>query len=304
MASTQIIHDSKYDYPETKVELRGQVAVVYMDRPAKLNAWTGVMNKALQDIFEKLDEDDRIKVVVVTGTGDRAYCAGADLSQGDFSSRGDKSRYQTPTLGAHRDGGGQFSIQAAKMRKPVIAAINGVAVGVGITSTLPMDIRITYKEAKIGFVFVRRGIVPEATSTYWLPRLVGYSRAVALMLTGRVYKASDPLLANLFTEVLDNQKDVLPRALELANEMASMNSSVSMAMVKGLLWHGTNTPEEQHLLDSKGMFALGNSIDGKEGVASFMQKRQVKFQGTVTKDMPVFYPWWTHPDASAPKSSL
>ncbi|TPX37772.1 hypothetical protein SeMB42_g06889 [Synchytrium endobioticum] len=288
--------EAQYQLPDTKVEIRGPVALIYMDRPAQLNAWTAAMNASLQEIFAKLDNDDRIKVLVITGSGNKAYCAGADLRQGDFSSKNEPSRYSGSNITDHRDGGGQFVLQAAKMRKPVIAAINGVAVGVGITSTLPMDIRITHKGAKIGFVFVRRGIVAEATSTYWLPRLVGYSRAAALMLTGKVYTADSPLLSALFYEVLDNQEDVVPRALELAQEMASLNSSVSMAITKGLLWHGANSPEEQHLLDSKGMFSLGNSIDGKEGVASFMQKRPVNFQGTVTKDMPSFYPWWAHYD--------
>ncbi|TPX31837.1 hypothetical protein SmJEL517_g04931 [Synchytrium microbalum] len=275
-----------YKFKSVYGEIEGAVLVIYLNRPQILNAWNLDLQEDLIKCVNQFDQDDSLKVAIVTGTG-RAFCAGADLSLGDFSS---KEHVVGRGLAEARDGGGQASLTIYRCRKPIIAAINGPAVGVGITHTLPMDIRIAYKDAKVGFVFVRRGVVPEAVSTYFLPRLVGHSKAVRLMMMGQVLPASHPLYSDLFTELTDTPEGALIRAKELAHEMASMNSSVSMAMVKALLWHGTETPEEQHLLDSKGMFSLGNSIDGKEGVASFMQKRQVKFQGTVTKDMPVFYP--------------
>ncbi|KAJ3417192.1 hypothetical protein HDV05_006398 [Chytridiales sp. JEL 0842] len=295
----------------TKVTLEGKVAVVTLNRPKAMNTFNADMNLETIEIFKMLDVDNRVRAIVVTGAGDH-FCAGADLTVGDFSSEGMFGPTDEPPalqLNNHRDGGGRSVLAIHNCRKPVIGAINGTAVGVGATITLGMDIRIACKQARIGFVFVRRGITPEACSGYFLPRLVGYSRAMELFLTGRVYPADSPALGNLFSTVYDTREEVLPAAMKLAHDIAENTSSISAAMTKALVWRGGDSAEAQHLIDSKSIFALGAGPDGKEGVKSFMEKRKPAFTGS-SNELPHFYPWWKAPSLETlpykvtPKSKL
>lgn len=187
-----------------------------------------------------------------------------------------------------------------RCRKPVIGAINGSAVGIGITMTLPMAIRVAHRSAKIGFVFTRRGLIMEACSSFFLPRLVGWSRASHLVTTGATYPADHRLLENLFSETLDRAEDVLPRALEIAQDIATNTSAVSWSVMRDLMWRGPPSAEQTHLLDSRILFDLFVSKDNKEGIASFMEKRPVNFTGTMQNDAPAAWPWWDYID-TAPK---
>lgn len=279
---------------QTRYEVQNGVATVTLDRPDKLNAFTDVMRKELVDIFEAADQDDSVRVVVVTGAG-RAFCAGADLSTGGNTFNNPERRGIARTS-EHRDGGGQVSLAIFRCRKPVIAAINGPAVGVGITMTLPMDIRVVAEDAKVGFVFARRGIVAEACSSWFLPRIVGISKATELCYTGRVFRASEEANSGLFNYVVKSD-EVLEKAMALAKEIADKCSAVSLALTKGLLWHGLSDsdPQTAHLNDSRCIFWAGQQADAYEGVQSFLEKRAAKFPMSPTKDMPDFYPWWVEP---------
>ncbi|KAI9682306.1 MAG: hypothetical protein M1817_000360 [Caeruleum heppii] len=260
-----------------------EVILLKLDRPAKYNAFTEVMMADLEHAFALFDVDDRVRVIVVTGEG-RMFCAGADLDVG--LKGGDE------TAEDHRDGGGRVALAIHRCRKPTIAAINGSAVGIGITMTLPMDIRIVSADAKIGFVFARRGIIMEACSSFFLPRLIGYSRALHLITTGATYPASSPLLSELFSEILPNAEAVLARALALAQETATNTSTVSTNLMRELIWRNPGSAEETHLLDSRLIYDLFSSRDKQEGIAAFLEKRAARFKGTVDHDSPAAYPWW------------
>ncbi|KAF4548683.1 Enoyl-CoA hydratase-like protein [Elsinoe fawcettii] len=264
------------------------IVILTLNRPEKYNAFTEpTMAEELEEAFTLFDLDDRVRCIVVTGSG-KMFCAGADLGRG-FSPKAKEGR-------DHRDGGGRVVLAIHRCRKPVIGALNGSAVGIGITMTLPMTIRIAYKDAKIGFVFARRGLIMEACSSFFLPRLIGHSRAMHLVTTGATYPASHRLLENLFSETLDKPDQVLPRALEIAEEVASNTSLVSTAVMKDLMYRGPSSAEQTHLLDSKIIFDLFTSKDNKEGVQSFLEKRAVKFTGTMESDAPQAWPWWDYVD--------
>ncbi|TPX73053.1 hypothetical protein CcCBS67573_g05680 [Chytriomyces confervae] len=276
------------------------VALLTLNRPKQFNAFNRQMALDLISAFHKFNTDDAVKVVVVTGNGP-FFCSGADFREGDFSS----SEKTNAQFHNHRDGGGQVALAIHNCTKPTIAAINGAAVGVGITMTLPMSIRYAYKDAKIGFVFSKRGICMEACSSYFLPRLIGHSRALELALTGRLLKAGDKTLDLLFSRVLDNKEDVLKEAMATAREIATQCSVVAGAVSRALIWRNSgDTPEAAHLLDSKGIMWLGNSNDSKEGVTSFLEKRAAVFKDTVSEHMPPNYPWWMAPDVSVRDSKL
>ena len=279
---------------QTTYELQEGVALIRLNRPEQLNAFTPVMRNELIALFQETDGDDAVRAIVITGQG-RAFCAGADLSAGGSSFE----KAQTPgqaAIGRHRDGGGQVALAIFNCRKPVIAAINGPAVGVGITMTLPMDIRIAAEDAKIGFVFTRRGVVPEACSSWFLPRIVGITKAAELVLTGRVFRAEEESHSGLFNYVLPREQ-VLPKALAIAREIADHTSAVSVTLSKALLWHGLaeNDPQSAHLIDSRCFFWASRQKDVYEGVQSFLEKRPPRFPGSPTKDLPDFYPWWKEP---------
>jgi enoyl-CoA hydratase/carnithine racemase len=278
------------DTHDIRYEVQDRVATVTLNRPDKLNAFTRRMRDELISAFAAADADDGVRVVIVTGAG-RAFCAGADLSGG--ASTFDHAKREAANLEDHRDGGGRVSLALYALRKPVIAAINGPAVGVGVTMTLPMDIRIASSAARFGFVFARRGIVPEACSSWFLPKVVGVSRAAEWLYTGRVFGADEALAGSLVSRVVA-PGELMPAAMALAHEIADNTSAVAVALARQMLWRmaGADHPMEAHKVDSRGIVAMGASPDVREGVAAFIEKRPARFGMKPSTDMPSFYPWW------------
>jgi enoyl-CoA hydratase/carnithine racemase len=275
-------------YQQIVYEAADGILTITLDRADRLNAFTTTMGDELRDAFDRADADDDVRAVVVTGRG-RGFCAGADLESG-----GATFDYGTEPDGrVRRDGGGLVTLRIFESLKPVIAAINGPAVGVGITMTLPMDIRLASTEARMGFVFARRGLVPEACSSWFLPRLVGISRAAEWVYSGRVFPAAEALEAGLVRSV-HPPGELLAAARALALEMAEHSSAVSVAVSRQLLWRmlGADHPMEAHKIDSRAIQALGRSGDAREGVQSFLEKRPPAFAGRVSTDLPYFFPWW------------
>ncbi len=271
------------DFEEIRYEVAEGVVTITLDRPDRLNAFTPTMRDELIEAFDRADADDDVRAVIVTGEG-RAFCAGADLEAGasTFDWRERQEGDEVP-----RDGGGQVTLRIFDMKKPVIAAINGPAVGVGITMTLPMDVRIAAEGAKIGFVFTRRGIVPEACSSWFLPRLVGISQAMEWTASGRIFLAEEGHAAGLFRDVQPAEQ-VLAAAHELATEIVDNTAPVSVALTRRLLWTmlGAAHPIEAHQADSRAMFARGQSDDAREGVTSFLEKRPAQFTDRVSEGLP------------------
>jgi len=279
-------------FEQIRYDATDGVATVTLNRPEKLNAVTSVLLRELISAFDDADGDDAVRAVIVTGAG-RAFCAGADLSAGTRTF--DRSTRERPEAGGeHRDGGGLVTLRIYDMKKPVIAAINGPAVGFGVTMTLPMDIRIASSSARMGFVFSRRGVVPEACSTWFLPRLVGMERAAEWMYTGRVFGAEEAQAGGLVSRVVPPEA-LLPTAWALAREIADNTSAISVALARQMMWKllGADHPMEGHRLDSRGMDWTGRSADAHEGVASFLEKRPPRFSLRPSRDMPPFYPWWS-----------
>ncbi|KAF2435438.1 enoyl-CoA hydratase/isomeras-like protein [Tothia fuscella] len=269
-------------YPESS-PTPTPIIILTLYRPGRHNAFTYTMTEELEQAFAMFDVDERVKCIIVTGHG-KIFCAGADLSS-SFQKTGEK-------INEHRDGGGRVSMAIYNCRKPTIAAMNGAAVGVGITMCLPMAIRLAPANAKIGFVFARRGLVMEAASSFFLPKLVGLSQAMHLITTGSTYPASHKLLSGIFSETLPTAEEVLPRAIELATEFVENCSGVSWALMKDMMWRNPGTAEEAHLLDSRIIYDLFSTPDNKEGVKSFLEKRKVNFVGDIERDAPAAYPWW------------
>jgi enoyl-CoA hydratase/carnithine racemase len=286
------------NFTELRYEVTDGVATVTLDRPRALNALTATMLRELTEAIDGADADDAVRVVIVTGAG-RAFCAGADLSAGGRTFDG-AARGRPVRPDEHRDGGGTFALRVFNSRKPVIAAINGPAVGFGVTMTLPMDVRIASSTARIGFVFTRRGVVPEACSTWFLPRLVGISQAAEWVYTGRVFDAEEARRGGLVSRVVEPEA-LLPTARELALEIARNTSAVSVALARQMLWRmlGAAHPMEAHRIDSEAMFYTGRSADAYEGVSAFLEKRPARFALRPSADMPPFYPWWTEPPFTA-----
>ena len=263
------------------------------------------MQQQISEFYNIIEHDVRVKVVVIMGSGDKAFCAGADLEIGFL---GGASKAGTKTSGNskverdvdHRDGGGKASLSIYQCSKPTIAAINGAAVGVGITMTLPCAIRIAYSKAKIGFVFAQRGIIMEAVSSFFLPKLIGTSRALHLTTTGSVYQASDPLFGHLFSETCATPDATVNRALELADQIAKNTSTVSTKLMRDLMYRGPPTAEETHLLDSRVIYGLFGGADNTEGVKSFFEKRPPNFTGQFPENAPPAWPWWANVDTREP----
>jgi enoyl-CoA hydratase/carnithine racemase len=282
-------------------EVSEQILTITLNRPDKLNAFNAAMMRELIAAFDAADRDDDVKAIVVTGAG-RAFCAGADLSSGANTFDRDAQRgpvkrladgrvdYSDPNV---RDGGGQVTLRIFKCLKPVIAAVNGPAVGIGATMQLPMDIRIASDNARFGFVFSQRGIVPEAASSWFLPRLVGMSQALEWCFTGRVFDAQDALAGRLVSRVVPPD-DLLPTARALAREIATKTAPVSVALIRQMMWRlsAADDPMEAHKVDSRGIYSRGRSSDVKEGVTAFLEKRPAQFKDKVSSDMPDYFPWW------------
>jgi len=275
------------------------IATITLNRPDKMNAFTVKMRDELVSLFDETDSDDAVRAVIITGAG-RAFCAGADLSSGgktfDYASRGDAAREALRVGDVYRDGGGVTTLRIFKSLKPVIGAINGAAVGIGVTMQLPMDIRLASTDARFGFVFARRGIVPEAASSWFLSRVVGMQTALEWCYTGRVFNAQEALERGLVRS-LHAPADLLPAARALAREIADNTAPVSVALTRQMLWRmaGADHPMQAHRIDSRAIQARGQSADAREGVSSFLEKRQPVYPDKVSRDMPAFFPWWDEP---------
>jgi enoyl-CoA hydratase/carnithine racemase len=283
------------EFETLRYEVDSRILTLTLNRPDRMNAFTGRMCQELIDAFDRADDDDDVKVVVVTGAG-KAFCAGADLEGGSETWGKHSEHLAKQQAEAERylgDGGGRVTRRIFDFDKPVIAAINGAAVGVGITMTLAMDIRLCVPNAKLGFVFAGRGILPEACSTWFLPRLVGVSKALEWCYSARVFKSEEGLQAGLIRSLHDPDA-LLPAARTLAREFIDNASAVSIAMVRQMTWRmlGAPHPMDAHEIDTAGIAALGKSNDAREGIAAFLEKRKPNFTDRVSKDMPSFYPWW------------
>ncbi len=283
------------EYTQIAYDVSDKIATITLDRPDKLNAFTGTMMYELIDAFDRVDADDDVRAVIVTGAG-RGFCAGADLSASGgetFSSGG--SDIQTDA-GVPRDGGGMVSLRIFDCKKPVIGAINGASVGVGVTMTLPMDFRLASEHAKFGFVFSRRGIVPEACSSYFLPRLVGISQATEWCYTGRVFGADEALAGGLVRSV-HPADELLPAARAIATEIAENTAPVSVALSRQMLWRmlGADHPMVAHRADSRGILSRGSSDDAREGVTSFLEKRHPEYPVKVSDGLPDIFPDYVEP---------
>src|SRR5215831_1504674 len=274
-------------------QVDGRVLTITLNRPDRMNACTAQMYEELIAAFDRADADDEVKAIIVTGAG-RAFCAGADLERGGdtWSARSELTDLskQERYIG---NGGGRVTRRIFDCHKPVIAAINGPAVGVGITMTLAMDIRLAVKGAKIGFVFAGRRIVPEACSSWFLPRIVGISKALEWCYSARVFRTEEGLEAGLLRS-LHEPDALIPAARALAQEFIDNASAVSIAMVRQTMWRmmGAPHPIDAHEVDTAGIAALGKSADAREGISAFLEKRKAEFPDRVSKNMPGFFPWW------------
>jgi enoyl-CoA hydratase/carnithine racemase len=286
---------SEVEFEQITSELSEGILTLTLNRPERLNAWTGRMGSELTEAFDRADADDDVRAVIVTGAG-RGFCAGADLAAGgetfDYRKRGE-------TGVVPRDNGGELTLRIFRSTKPVIAAINGPAVGVGATMTLPMDIRLASEEARIGFVFARRGIIPEACSSWFLPRVVGISRAMEWVTSGRVFSAHEAREGGLVRSVHPSG-ELLAAAHTLAAEIAENSAPVSVALARQLMWRmlGAEHPMVAHRADSRGMVVRGQSADAVEGVTAFLEKRPARFPDRVSDGLPQIMPWWEEPEFS------
>jgi enoyl-CoA hydratase/carnithine racemase len=283
------------EFEQITTQLADGVFTITLNRPDRLNAWTATMASELHAALDRADADDQVRAVIFTGAG-RAYCAGADLERGSetFTKRDHADADTVP-----RDNGGQLTLRIFECRKPVIAAIDGPAVGIGATMTLPMDVRLASETARIGFVFTRRGIVPEACSSWFLPRLVGISRAMEWVATGRVFDAQEAVHGGLVRSV-HPAGELLDAARALAREIADNTAPVSVALARMMMWRmlGAEHPMIAHRADSRGMYFRGRSADAAEGITSFLEKRPAEFPDRVSDGLPDIMPGWAAPDFS------
>jgi len=292
-------------YQTILYDVAGNILTITLNRPEKLNAFTREMMLEMIDAFDRADANDNIRAIIVTGSG-RGFCAGADLSAGGSTFDRTAQPGEPPSRATAkreadidwsdesiRDGGGLLTLRIFKSLKPVIAAVNGPAVGVGVTMQLAMDVRLASENARFGFVFARRGLVPEAASSWFLTRAVGISQALEWTLTGRVFPAQEALEGGLIKKIY-KPDELLPAARSLASEIADNTAPVSVAMTRQMLWRmlGADDPMEAHKIDSRAIRSRGASADAREGVTSFLEKRPAKFPGKVSADMPSFFPWW------------
>ncbi|PPQ64202.1 hypothetical protein CVT24_008620 [Panaeolus cyanescens] len=291
-------------YKELLVTLENGVLTVLINRAKQRNTFNGPTFLELVNVFELADLDDRVKAVILTAEHTAAaYCSGADIAGGWdllFTPEEEKEGEH-----AHRDSGGVLALTIYRCRKLTIAAVNGHAAGVGMTALqLPFDVRFAWSGAKLTFPFVRRGIVPEATSSYLLPRLLGQSRAMSLLLTGETITPDHPHISALYHQILPTREAVYPTAKAFAEELAANTSQVSIALAKGLVQHPGDSAEENHLNDSRSMRITGKSVDAAEGVKSFFERRPPRFAGKLSTDLPSWHPWWRPLDVKHRKTKL
>ena len=285
-------------FTQIRLGIAEGIATITLYRPEKMNAFTRTMMAEFIEALDVTDADDSVRAVIVTGEGERAFCAGADLTpEGGGHVFSDPEQVEDLSDPKVRDGGGQLTLRLFQSKKPLIGACNGVAVGVGATMQLPFDIRLASDTARFGFVFARRGIVPEAASSWFLPRLVGMQTAMEWCMTGRVFNAAEARDRGLVRSV-HPQGELMAQAHSLAREIAQNTSAVSVAMTRAMLWRlGTGGhPMDAHRIDSRAIYRLSRSADAKEGIASFLETRAPAYPDTVSRDMPDFYPWWDEPD--------
>jgi enoyl-CoA hydratase/carnithine racemase len=281
-------------YSQIIVTKADGIATITLNRPDKMNAYTRTMGEEIMAAMDDIDADDTVRAVILTGSGERAFCAGADLTpEGGghvFSDPTEVADLSDPRV---RDGGGLLTLRLFESKKPLISACNGVAVGVGATMQLAMDIRLASTTARYGFVFARRGIVPEAASSWFLPRIVGISQALEWCYTGRIFDAEEARAGGLVRSV-HAPEDLLHAARSLASEIAENTSAISVAMTRAMMWRlaSADHPMEAHKIDSRAIYRLSRGADAKEGIASFLEKRRAMYPGKVSADMPDFYPWW------------
>lgn len=289
-------------FDEIKLEKEDGIATLTLYRPDNMNAFTGKMMQEMIKAFDITDADDDVKVVIVTGHGERAFCAGADLSSGaktfDYDARAnDGEAGRSEKVDIQRDGGGRVTLRIFESLKPVIGAINGAAVGIGVTMQLPMDIRIASDNARFGFVFNRRGINPEAASSWFLPRLVGISKALEWCYSGRVFPAQEALEGGLIRSI-HPQAELMDAARAIGMEIAENTAAVSTTLTRHLMWRmlGASHPMEAHIVDSVAIYERGRSADAREGVMSFLEKRKPTYPVKVSEGLPSFWPWWDDPE--------
>lgn len=279
-----------------RLEIDDGIATIVLNRPEKLNAMTFEMGIELMEAFDATDGNDEVRAVIVTGAGNRAFCAGADIS-GSGNAFDSASRTDQPgkplVNGAYVDTGGRVALRIFDSLKPVIAAVNGAAVGFGASILLPMDIRLAADSARFGFAFARRGIVPESASSWFLPRIVGISTALEWCYSGRTFGAEEACDRRL-VQSLHGPDQLMPAAREIARSFVENSAPVSLALTRQMLWKmlGADHPMEAHKVESRGLTARGRSMDAREGVVSFMEKRKPAFTDRVSRDLPYFYPWW------------
>lgn len=285
------------EFAEVILEVDDGIATITLNRPEKMNAFTGQMMQDIIAAFDETDADDDVKAVIVTGAGERAFCAGADLSAGgktfDYEARqssGEAGRSSQEDV--QRDGGGRVTLRIYESLKPVIGAINGAAVGIGVTMQLPMDVRIASETARFGFVFARRGIIPEACSSYFLPRLVGISQALDWCYSGRVFPAAEAKAGGLVREVYP-QDQLMDAARAWCREIIDNTAPVSVSLTRQMMWQmlGADHPMEAHIIDSRAIFERGKTGDAKEGVMSFLEKRKPNYPEKVSNGIAPHYPW-------------
>ena len=282
------------DYTQIIVAKAGGIATITLNRPDKLNAYTRTMGQEIMAAMDDIDADDSVRAVIFTGAGERAFCAGADLTpEGGGQVFSDPTQVDDLSDTRVRDGGGLLTLRLFESKKPLISACNGVAVGVGATMQLAMDIRLASSTARYGFVFARRGIVPEAASSWFLPRIVGISQALEWCYTGRIFDAEEARAGGLVRSV-HAPEDLLIAARMLATEIAENTSAISVAMTRAMMWRlaAADHPMEAHKIDSRAIYRLSRGADAEEGIASFLEKRRPAYPGKVSEDMPDFYPWW------------
>ncbi|MEA1617539.1 crotonase/enoyl-CoA hydratase family protein [Erythrobacter sp. T5W1-R] len=281
-------------YTQIIVDKADGIATITLNRPEKMNAYARTMGEEIIAAMDDIDADDAVRAVIFTGSGERAFCAGADLTPkggGQVFASGDQvESLSDPRV---RDGGGLLTLRLFESKKPLISACNGVAVGVGATMQLAMDIRLASDTARYGFVFARRGIVPEAASSWFLPRIVGIQQALEWCYTGRVFDAAEAKTGGLVRSV-HAPGDLMPAARALAREIADNTSAISVALTRAMMWRlmSADHPMEAHKIDSRAIYRLSRGADAKEGIASFLEKRAPAYPGKVSADMPDFYPWW------------